>query len=1158
MSKNLEFTISDKYLKKEGKIILTGLQALIRIPIDQYYIDKAKGLNTATFISGYRGSPLGGIDTTLERNQKLLDEHNIVFKPGMNEELGVTSVWGSQMSSLFSGAKYDGVKGIWYGKGPGVDRSGDALRHANFAGVDKNGGVLALGGDDPISKSSTIPCASEYAFYDAMMPVLYPGTIQEVIEYGKYGFELSRYSGLWVGFKCTTDLMDGFGTAKVSPDAGISRIPKFEFRGKPWQHIPGFFPPGPPANVIHEAIMEEGRMNAARAFIRVNRLNHITHDSMEAKVGFIAAGKTYYDMVEGFRLLGIEDSDFKDLGFRILKLGAIYPIEKTVVHEFAKGLEKVIIVEEKRDLIENQITRIIYHSPHKPLIVGKKDENDKTLFPSFGETSPDIIANIFAAQLKGYIPQQLIDNRLAKIADLNNRVIEPTLPRTPYYCSGCPHNTSTMSVPEGAIVGAGIGCHGMALLMEESKVKGITQMGGEGAQWVGLAPFVEANHFFQNLGDGTFAHSGSLSIRHAIANSTNITFKILYNQAVAMTGGQKVETGMSVSAMTRLLEAEGVQKIIVTTNELDKYPADAKWASGVERWHRDRITEAQEVLRDIEGVTVLIHDQGCSAQLRSQRKKGLVAAPKQRVFINEEVCEGCNDCGIKSNCLSVKSIETEFGRKNTIDQSSCNLDFSCLKGDCPSFLEIIPDPNYQKKKSETPGLNLDLDNFPTPKMRVNGEANLYMMGIGGTGVVTVNQILGTAAMLDGKEVNSLDQIGLSQKGGSVISHVKISDKKIEGSNRIAKKAADALIGFDILTTAKDISLTHANPEKTLAFISTDLSPTGQVLRKGLTMPKARNLLNKIEKYTDKSNNIYFDAICISKVLFGNHYPANVMLVGAAYQSGCIPISDKKIEEAIKINGIKMEDNIMAFRTGRRLVLNPELIKKIENLQKANATEIKLDRQSNALINPLNLNGNIQKILEIRVPELIAFQNLKYAKDYICFIQKIAEKEQAVQPNSTELTEAVSKYFYKLMAYKDEYEVARLHTKRGAKAAITEQFGPKSKYAIMLHPPILRAMGYNKKIRFGSWTMPFFKLLAVFKFLRGTAFDIFGYAEVRKTERTLIREYQELMTKLADSLTQENYDKIVEIAKLPDMIRGYEDIKMGNVKKYKQKLEELNQ
>lgn len=1155
MSTNSAFSINDKYTKKEGKIILTGQQALIRIPIDQYYADKAKGLNTATFISGYRGSPLGGIDLALERNKTILDQHNIVFKSGLNEELAATSVWGSQMSSLFEDSLYDGVKGIWYGKGPGVDRTGDAFRHANFAGVGKNGGVLALGGDDPISKSSTIPCASEYAFFDAMMPVLYPGTIQEVIEYGRYGFELSRYSGLWVGFKCTTDLMDGFGTAVINREPRLIRMPAFEFRGKPWQHV-SVFSPAPPANVIHEALMEDGRMNAARAFIKVNHLNQMTYPSSNARVGFIAAGKTYYDMIEAFRLLGIEAKDFENLGLRILKLGAIYPIEKTVVHEFAKGLEKVVIVEEKRDLIENQITRILYHSPSSPIIVGKKDANDKALFPSHGETSPDIIANIFTKELSGYLPQALIDNRLAQIAALNNRQVEASLARTPYYCSGCPHNTSTMNLPKDAIVGAGIGCHTMAMFMSDTQIKGFTQMGGEGAQWVGLAPFIKTNHFFQNIGDGTFAHSGSLSVRHAIANETNVTFKILYNEAVAMTGGQKVETGMSVPAMTRLLEAEGVKKIIITTNDLDKYPADAKWASGVERWHRDRIVEAQEILQKIEGVTILIHDQGCSAQLRSQRKKGVAPTPKTRIFINEEVCEGCNDCGIKSNCLSVKAVNTAFGRKNTIDQSSCNLDYSCLKGDCPSFLEIIPDPNHKNNKPKPSRLDIDLDNLPAPKMRVKEEANLYMLGIGGTGVVTVNQILGTAAMLDNKEVNSLDQVGLSQKGGSVISHVKISSKKIAGSNRVAKETADALLGFDIITSAKDLSLTHANPKKTLAIISTDLSPTGQVLRMGLTMPKVQQLINKIEKYTDKSNNVYFDAIKISKALFGNHYPSNIMIVGAAYQSGCIPINAEKIEAAIKINGVKVADNIMAFRTGRKLILNPELITEIESLHQVDTKSLQLDKQSKTLLRPLNLKGNLQKILELRVPELIAYQNSSYAKEYIDYIQKVIKKEQAIKPGATNLSEAVSQYLYKLMAYKDEYEVARLHTKRAAKSEIKKQFGPKSKYAIMLHPPILRAMGYNKKIRFGSWTMPFFNSLASFKFLRGTALDIFGYAKVRKTERALIKDYQKFVNTINDELTILNYDKMVALAKLPDMIRGYEDIKLDNVKKYQQKIKEL--
>lgn len=1156
MSKNPTFSLSDKYQVREGKIILTGVQALIRIPIDQFYADKAKGLNTATFISGYRGSPVGTIDLIMQQNEKILDKHNIVFQPGVNEELAATAVWGSQTADFYPGAKFDGVKGIWYGKAPGVDRSGDAFKHANFAGVAKHGGVLAFGGDDPISKSSTIPCISELAFFDAMMPVLYPGNIQEIIDYGLLGFELSRYSGLWVGFKCVTDLMDSFGTAEVHPNRNIIVPPIFEYKGKPWEHNPTLFPAG---SVEHESIMEHGRIAAAKAFIASNQLNKISVNPTNARIGLIAAGKSYYDLIDGLKLMGMETTDLENFGIRILKLGAIYPIDDGVVNEFAKGLEKIIIVEEKRNLVESQIVNILYHSPYRPVIVGKKNEAGKPLIPAHGETSPDLLADILTSQLTGYIPDELIQKRLAKLESIKQRAPQDLLGRPPYYCSGCPHNTSTIQVPQDAIVGAGIGCHGMVLGMPDGRAKAITHMGGEGAQWVGMAPFSDTPHFIQNIGDGTFAHSGSLSVRNAVNSKANITFKILFNRAVAMTGGQTVEGNLDVPALTRLLEAEGVKKIIVTSNDIDKYAADARWGNNVQRLHRDRILEAQEALRKIEGVTVLIHDQTCAAQLRRMRKKGTAEVPRQRIFINEEVCEGCNDCGIKSNCLSVQPIETEFGRKNTIDQSSCNLDFSCLKGDCPSFLTVIPGKkvvkNTSKNGQSTP--DLELDHLPEPKMRVGATANIYMMGIGGTGVVTTNQILGTAARLDDKEVFSLDQIGLSQKGGAVISHFKIVEKGNAGSNRITTGNADAYIGFDVLTAASDKHLKKASPDKTVAVISTEKTPTGSMLRiPGVKFPKINVPISRIEKYTDKTNNIYFNATKISNRLFGSHYHANIMLVGAAYQSGIIPIAANKIEEAIRLNGIKVDHNIMAFRVGRRLVASPELIPLFEKEEKIKKTEIELSKATQQLVSQVGINGSVQKALEIRIPELIAYQNLAYAQEYANFLQEVVKKEQSVKPASSELSETVARYLFKLMAYKDEYEVARLHTKPSAISKLKKQFGENARMAIMLHPPVLRAIGYKKKIKFGAWSFPFFRLLAKAKFLRGTALDIFGYSTVRREERALIGEYKDLISVALDRLTEDNYSKAVELAALPDLIRGYEDIKMDNINTYREKVEEF--
>ncbi len=1158
MSKNPTYQLSDKYTLAKGSIVLSGIQALIRIPIEQHLADKAKGLNTATFISGYRGSPIGGLDLTLQKMPKILEQYQIIFKPGLNEELAATAVWGSQTTQFLPQPKYDGVLGIWYGKSPGVDRSGDALKHANFMGVGKNGGVLAFGGDDPISKSSTIPCVSEVAFYDALMPTLYPGNIQEVIDYGRLGFELSRYCGFWVGFKCVTDIMDGYGTAQVSPDRIKIAQPQFEYKGQPW-----FFNQtwnhGPPGNLIIEVDLHEGRLEAAKAFARANVLNKIVINPNVAKAGIITAGKSYYDLKEAFKLMGLTDEQLAAAGIRILKLGMIFPIEETIVEAFAEGLEKVIIIEEKRDFIENFITKILYHSPSKPIILGKKDKKGNQLFPFNGELSPDLIFQQLSTELAEYLPDESIRKRLHTLKTTAERVAKPLPPRIPYYCSGCPHNISTMQLPKGAIAGAGIGCHGMVLGTRATKTIGITHMGGEGAQWSGIQDFTEIDHFFQNIGDGTFFHSGSLALRQAVAMGTNITYKILYNKAVSMTGGQQVDGGVEVPELTCLLEAEGVKQIIVTTNDLDKYPSNAKWAANVERWHRDRIVEAQEKLQNIKGVTVLIHDQGCAAELRRMRKKGLVEIPKQRIFINEEVCEGCGDCGVKSNCMSVMPIETELGRKTKIHQSSCNLDFSCLKGDCPSFLAVIPDKNARKKPKHTIGLaSVDFGMpIPLPKMRVNGTANLYMMGIGGTGVVTINQILGTAALLDGKQIYNLDQIGLSQKGGAVVSHFKITKIGEAGSNRIPTGSADGYIGFDLLTAAQAKSLKHATADKTLAVISTTQVPTGLMVRSvAAQFPKIQNALLEIEKYTDKAHNIYLNAEQLSMQLFGSHYQTNIIVVGAAFQAGLIPIAAESVEKAIELNGVQIEKNIHAFRAGRLYVAQPTIFKK-EKKQAPKEVQNALPPQAQQLINRLGINGAMQKSLAFRIPELLAYQNMAYAKEYVDFIQKVAQKEQLVVPDATALTETVAKYLYKLMAYKDEYEVARLHTKAAAKRVLEAEFGKGAKYAILLHPPILRAMGYKKKIKFGSWAFPLFRLLAKMKFLRNTPFDIFGRAKVRQVERALVTEYKDSIIMGLENLNASNYSKLLELAALPDLIRGYEEVKLRNVKIYRNKLNEYS-
>ncbi len=736
MTVKQDFSLDAKYRQEEGLIFLSGIQALVRVPLDQHRADKRRGLNTATLISGYRGSPLGGFDLTLERNPDLLREHNVVFISGVNEDLGATAVYGSQLANLFPKPKYDGVLGMWYGKAPGVDRTGDIFKHANYAGTSRTGGVLALAGDDPLSKSSTLPSHSEVALFDALFPVLFPGNTQEILDYGRLGFELSRYSGLWVGFKIVTNVADEIGTADVSPNRIVIADPGFELDGKPWvqKQNPMLLPPW---GLDTEREIHVGRLEAAKAFARAHTLNRITVPTPNAWLGIAAPGKAYYDLREALRELGLDDEGLRRHGIRLMKIGMLYPMEPSIVTEFARGLEELLVVEEKRAFCELFIRDVLYNLAERPRIVGKHDLEGRMLVPPDAELDADRIAQIVAKRLERKLSLPSITARVALLEAMRERPAPLSLARQPYFCSGCPHNRSTL-LPEGSMASAGIGCHGMALGMDR-RTFGITHMGGEGVQWVGIAPFTETKHLFQNLGDGTFFHSGSLAVRQAVAAGTNITFKILYNSAVAMTGGQDAAGAMPVPELTRWLDAEGVKKIFVLADDPEKYPKDTRWAPALEVWHRDRLDEAQRILRDTPGVTALIYDQRCAAEKRRLRKRGKLEDPNLRVFINEAVCEGCGDCGVKSNCLSVHPVETEFGRKTQIHQSSCNKDYSCLNGDCPSFLTVVPLGAPKKKDKRVFKVDRPL---PEPALKVSRDAKVFMMGIGGTGVVTVNQILG--------------------------------------------------------------------------------------------------------------------------------------------------------------------------------------------------------------------------------------------------------------------------------------------------------------------------------------------------------------------------------------------------------------------------------
>ena len=1150
---NDTFSLDAKYRQQDGTIFLSGIQALVRLPLDQHRADQRRGIRTATLISGYRGSPLGGLDLTLERNPTLLAEHNVVFISGVNEDLGATAIYGAQLANMFPKPKYDGVLGMWYGKGPGVDRTGDIFKHANYAGLGRYGGVLALGGDDPLSKSSTLPTHSEVAFYDAFMPTLFPGSVQEILDLGRYGFEMSRYSGLWVAFKIVTNVADEIGTAEVHPERVVIRDPGFTWEGKPWRPTqnPMLLPP---YGLELEREIHYGRLDAARAFAAAHPLNKIAIPSPGAWLGIAAPGKTYYDLREALRELGLDDEALRRYGIRLLKLGLLWPMEPTIVREFAHGLEEIFVVEEKRAFVETFIRDVLYNQAERPRVVGKQDEQGRPLVPANGELDADKIALLLAARLERKLNVPSITARVALLEALRERPAPLTLARQPFFCSGCPHNRSTV-VPEGSMAGGGIGCHGMALAMPERHTVGTTHMGGEGVQWVGMAPFTEMKHMFQNLGDGTFFHSGSLAIRQAIAAGTNVTFKILYNSAVAMTGGQDAAGAMPVPEMTRLLEAEGVKRIVVTTDDPDKYGHGVTWARNASVWHRDRLDEAQRMLRDTPGVTVLIHDQRCAAEKRRLRKRGKLEDPALRVFINEAVCEGCGDCGVKSNCLSVQPVDTEFGRKTQIHQSSCNKDYSCLRGDCPSFLTVVPKGAPKKKERKVFTVDRAL---PEPTRRVPGTASIFMTGIGGTGVVTVNQILGTAALLDGKHVRGLDQTGLSQKGGPVVSHLKIFERSEEVSAKVSAGGADCYLGFDVLVATSPQNLDHARADKTIAAVSTSQVPTGAMVTKtDVHFPDAGGLLASINRCTRKDENAYLDALGLAETLFDDHMAANLIVLGAAYQAGAIPVAASAIERAIALNGVSVTMNTQAFRAGRLVVADPSWAGTLKRRRiGAVETTAALTAEARALVDMASAHAETRRLVEIRVPELIDYQDAAYARRYVDVVRRVVDAERRVAPDRTALSEAVARYLFKLMAYKDEYEVARLHLKNDLAAALKEEYPDGVSVHYNLHPPMLRAFGWQRKIRFGRWFDGVFRALHGMRGLRGGPLDVFGWPEVRRVERALIDEYVALVDKAVAGLDPGSYERAAKLAAMPDIIRGYEDIKLANVRRFRDEVRAL--
>jgi indolepyruvate ferredoxin oxidoreductase len=868
----------------------------------------------------------------------------------------------------------------------------------------------------------------------------------------------------------------------------------------------------------------------------------------DAWLGILTTGKTYYDVRQALAELGLPEAALRRYGIRILKMGMLFPMEPRIVREFARGLQEVLVIEEKRGFLELFAKEVLYAWPDRPQIVGKFDEEERPLVPVVAELDADLIARVVAKRLARKLRIESVEARIQHLDDLKRQPRSLTLQRTAFFCSGCPHNRSTV-IPEGSVAAAGIGCHGMAMGMDRGII-GVTQMGGEGAQWIGVAPFTGTPHLFQNIGDGTLFHSGSLAVNYAVAAGVNVTYKILYNSAVAMTGGQDAAGALPIPALTRRLEAEGVKRIIITTDAPDKYkgvtiPANA------EVWHRDRVLEAQSLLAGVPGVTVLIHDQQCAAEKRRLRKRGKLLDPAMRVYINERVCEGCGDCGKKSNCMSVQPVETEFGRKTQIHQSSCNKDYSCLLGDCPSFLTV--EPQGQPRRSGRRLTPVDVE-LPEPALKVPADDfALHMMGIGGTGVVTVNQILGTAALLDGKHVRGLDQTGLSQKGGPVVSDLKLSAQPIDLANKVSAGGADLYLGFDLLVAADPANLDKADPGRTVAVISTSRIPTGQMVAdKGVHFPELANLLMSIDRVTRKDPNVYVDAMAMAEALFDDHMAANPIMMGAAYQAGALPISAESIERAIRLNGVAVEMNLLAFRWGRTAVVDSKYVEAAVKRATGKVIEAAvLSPEDRRLVDSAGASGDLLQLLEMRVPDLRQYQNADYARRYVDFVKRVAQEEQRKVPGRVGVSLAVARHLHKLMAYKDEYEVARLHLDPAIRTEIEAKWGGPVRLSWHLHPPLLRALGLKKKVRLGEWFAPAFRALRAMKGLRGTALDVFGYAPVRRVERQLIDEYRGLIETVLTKLSPANHDVAVAIALLPDEIRGYEQIKLDNVKRFRE-------
>ncbi len=1122
-------SLDDRFDLSKDRVFISGTQAVVRLMLMQKERDRRAGLDTGGYISGYRGSPLGGLDQQFGRAKGLLQPEDIVFQPGINEDLAATALWGTQQAEMRGEGRLDGVFGIWYGKGPGVDRSGDALRHANLAGTSPNGGVIALMGDDHTCESSTTAHQSEFAFVDAMIPILSPAGVQEILDYGIHGWALSRYAGTWAGIKCVKDTVES--TAVVDGRVDRVEIAYPDDYAKPADGL-NIRPSDHPN--VQEARLHDHKIEAVLAYLRANRLDRtVLAGGRKPRVGIVTHGKSYLDVRQALEDLGIDEVKAAKLGLRLYKVACTWPLEPEGVKRFAEGLDMIVVVEEKRALLETQIKEQLYGAKKAPVVVGKRDEEGRWLLPSKGALDPNDIAIAIGERLLRFGKDAGVAAKLETLKRFQQVLAETSdvATRIPYFCAGCPHNSSTV-VPEGSRAYAGIGCHYMAQWMDRS-TEGYTQMGAEGANWIGEAPFSTRGHVFQNLGDGTYNHSGYMALRAAKAAGVNVTYKILYNDAVAMTGGQRHDGDLTVDEIARQVAAEGAHRVAIVTDEPDKYAAGTQWPAGATIHHREALNEVQESLREVKGLTVLIYDQTCAAEKRRRRKRGTFPDPDRRVIVNELVCEGCGDCGVKSNCVAVVPVETEFGRKRQIDQSACNKDFSCLKGFCPSFV-TVEGGKLRKGTGVEPG-RAPAPAIPEPTLpELDHVYGVVVTGVGGTGVVTIGALIGMAAHLEGIGCAIIDMAGLAQKGGSVLTHLKLAPRPEDISAiRVSAGAADLVLGCDMVVAGSKKVLASVDPGRTSVVVNTHEAYPGEITRNAdFSLPMER-LKREIVARAGAGRTHMVEATELATALLGDAILGNIFMLGYAWQLGTVPLSSASIRRAIEMNGVAVAANLAAFDWGRRAAYDVEAVR-ADAAPKRAAKTVR------------DLSETLDQLIERRVAFLTGYQDAVYAGRYEVQVERVRAAEAAAAPGQAALTEAVARYLFKLMAYKDEYEVARLYTDGAFARQLAETF--EGGYSLRFHlaPPILSKpdpeTGEARKMTFGPWMMRAFRVLARLKGLRGTKLDIFGYSAERKTERRLVADYEALIDEIVSSLKAGNHSAAVALASIPEKIRGYGHVK----------------